>query len=105
MGDAMAEHTPTPWDCDGRTVYALCEDKSNNRFCAHVQGGWAIAPTKGRTTDQELEANAAFIVRAANCHAELVEVLEALCEKCAATLPVEASVGYAAIRKARGDTP
>lgn len=91
-------HTPTPWLLDGRTVYALCEDKSNNRFTAHVQGGWAVAPTKGRTTDQELDANAAFIVKACNMHEELVSAIEdtrALVAKCA----MEGFIGEAPLRE------
>jgi hypothetical protein len=97
----MTKHTKTPWaihrydrPSGGIAISGPDTDKIN----AFVATAFADL-----RSIEEAEANAAFIVRAVNCHAELVEALEALCEKCAETLPVEASIGYAAIRKSRGN--
>jgi hypothetical protein len=54
----MAEHTKTPWRLVGKSVI-------------RDEEGW-IATVERRNRD----ANAAFIVRAANCHAELVALAE-----------------------------
>lgn len=79
----MAEYTPTPWIVDGTSVYYLDWDGSSyegkgkyyrqqltNRFWFSVQG------SSKRISKEELEANAALIVRAVNSHEELVEALE-----------------------------
>jgi hypothetical protein len=79
----MVDHTKTPWRLVGR---ATIRDED----------GW-IATVERRNRD----ANAAFIVRAVNCHAELVEALEA-CAKHRLLFSVRKKV-EAAIAKARGD--
>jgi hypothetical protein len=61
----MSEHTKTPW----------------NRLTLHVYGkdGKSVAQTNTAQRDISAnEANAAFIVRAANSHEALVAVLEAV---------------------------
>ena len=75
-------HTPTPWLREGRIIYALqasghFEGKGAdyhetlvNRFMASVQGQGATG-----ATEDELEANAEFIVRAVNAYGKLVEAL------------------------------
>jgi hypothetical protein len=72
-------HTPTPWLIEGATVYALNEG-GTNRMSFNMQGGWKHGSDDFRTTYGELEANAAFIVRACNAHADLVMALERLIE-------------------------
>lgn len=57
------KHTPGEWFREGLTIYALDETGTNNRFSAHVQGGYKFRSrmsdgTGERTTDAELEANA-----------------------------------------------
>jgi hypothetical protein len=69
-----AAHTPGPWLADGATVYALNEHGSN-RMVTHVQGGWAYGSGFQRTTQDELEANAAFIAKACNNYDALVKAL------------------------------
>ncbi len=53
------EHTPIPWTSDGTDIYA---------------GGLIVAQASFRL--DQWEANAAFIVRAVNNHAKLLEALE-----------------------------
>ena len=70
----MAEHTPTPWHIE--PYYALGPEQeivgSNGEPICTVLG------SKDFTEDTEgwIEPDAAFIVRAVNCHEELVEALE-----------------------------
>jgi len=73
-------HTPTPWLRDGMTIYALDETGQVNRFSVRMEGGFIYRPYDrnslgDRTQDAELEANAAFIVRAVNSIDELAEAL------------------------------
>lgn len=73
---ADAQHTPTPWLLDGRLVYSLQDDargRPTNRFSAHLDPGFG---RDGLTPDTELDANAAFIVRACNAHEALVAALK-----------------------------
>lgn len=60
------KHTPTPWRLDSAGVNVT--DSSPERYC--------IANVHGNSV-KNLEANAAFIVRACNEHAALVAVAEA----------------------------
>jgi hypothetical protein len=71
-----AKHTPTPWLIEGGCVYAP-NLEGTNRFSLIVHGGWQTAGVY-RTDADELQANAAFIVRACNSHDALVEALRAL---------------------------
>lgn len=75
-------HTPTPWLLEGRTVYALDETESCNRFSCRVEGGFVFRSLGGdgeRTGEAELDANAEFIVRACNSHDEFGEALADVC--------------------------
>lgn len=100
MGDVMAEHSKTPWRLGknggddtvfaGNRVVAMCDTDVN---APHVD-----------------KANAAFIVRAVNCHAELVAALELLVADVAGyetwQRPCHAvDVAKSALAKARGETP
>ena len=73
-----AQHTPTPWkvfnqgiyhgieaDCDVSIVVYAADSEDGEETHAGVQG----------KTVKEAHANAEFIVRAANFHEELVELL------------------------------
>lgn len=73
-------HTPTPWTV--RHGY-ICEAKGNG-FCIPVD--WrSITVLHGTESDKaESLANAAFIVRAVNCHEELLEMLY----QCRSTIPI-----------------
>jgi hypothetical protein len=60
----MEEHTPTPWELRGAATLR----GADGDYIATLENN-------GRRS-----ANAAFIVRAANCHAELVRALDDLVE-------------------------
>ena len=70
-----AAHTPTPW-----SVRASRNDEGYGLLiCDEDQTILAGMDTwLGPTPEAEMEANAAFIVRACNSHAALVEALETL---------------------------
>lgn len=99
-----AKHTPTPWNTAGRWAV-------QTRFGMHFD-----LYKSEYTIEQldEVEANAAFIVRACNAHEELVKALERM-EKNASALvlkfypktPVEdfnwIMQARSALRKARGE--
>ena len=57
-------HTPTPWAVD-----------SDNRFVVGPEGQ-SIFSGLALDDNNESEANAAFIVKACNCHERLVKLLE-----------------------------
>lgn len=59
----MTKHTPTPWVNNGEGII-VCND------------GDVFTMSTTLLDDKEREANAAFIVKAVNCHDELVEALE-----------------------------
>ena len=76
-GGLMAEHTPTPWEF---TPYAHLDNaagvvectkdiRKTGRVVAFIRSGPNMPPA-------EVLPNAAFIVRAANCHEDLVRELE-----------------------------
>lgn len=68
----MTETTPTPWLLDDIFGNIVMNDKDNK----------VIAYTQTREkyfTVEECKANAALIVKAVNCHAEMVEALTKLC--------------------------
>jgi hypothetical protein len=73
------KHTPTPWLAEGKTVYALNEN-GTNRFSALVQAGFEFDGRRYKmpASPEEIEANAAFIVRACNSHDALVKVAKNL---------------------------
>lgn len=66
-----SNHTPTPYHVgEGKASIIIYDSRGN-----------AIADAKtfhGKHEDGQAEANAAFIVRACNSHAELLEALETL---------------------------
>lgn len=67
----MTDHaTPRPWVLDGFVIADPNGDTPTGR--------WGIASAEPRTNPVEKQANAALIVRAVNCHDELVAALEAL---------------------------
>lgn len=82
----MAEHLKTPWRTDhmGMHVESIGCEKAPVKIL-DIRG-WGYLTGKGHgalgLSDEEAieiqKANAAFIVRAANCHAELIEALDAL---------------------------
>lgn len=63
-----SKHTPTPWHLGGtKNMIVFAED------------GWAIANAvvhHNKSGFEKMEANAAFIVKAVNCHEELICALE-----------------------------
>lgn len=71
------EHTPTPWIQSACTVHQADNWKDGENL-----GGKEIAHVYDILSDDlptdENEANAAFIVRAVNSHAALVEAVEGL---------------------------
>ena len=76
-----AAHTPTPW-----SVRAARNDEGYGLLiCDEDQTILARMDTwLGSTPEAEMEANAAFIVRACNSHAALVEALKAIREEATA---------------------
>lgn len=61
------EHTPTPWYKDGRAI--VTEPRIPEiEIC--------VCTADSEVNEQESQANAAFIVRACNSHALLVEALK-----------------------------
>lgn len=58
------KHTPTPWEVNGDTYVTV-----NSLIIAHCK-------QHGNTTLEDAEANAAHIVKAVNCHDDLVEALD-----------------------------
>jgi hypothetical protein len=106
MGDVMAEHSKLPWRADG-------PDDFGDYNILNDDDSLAIAAVVSNMRPAEcVAANAAFIVRAVNCHAELVEALEAIVNSDMAlreedegrTSP-ELERARAVIAKARGGQP
>lgn len=71
LGEVLPTHTPTPWTAkeDGRIV-----GPSQNDLTVQT-----IA--KVQSYADEVKADAAFIVRAVNCHAELLDIVCMLVEQ------------------------
>jgi hypothetical protein len=93
-------YTPGPWLLEPRFVYALNRHQIN-RFSLMIQSGYA---DEGRTSNEELEANARLIAAAP----ELYEALDAICaeaERMTFTMRRRKifNAGIAALRKARGE--
>lgn len=70
-------HTPLPYLREGTLIYALDESGSVNRISMRLEGGYT-GRNRERTTDEELEATAAFIAHAVNSHSDLVQALRHL---------------------------
>jgi hypothetical protein len=65
-----AAHTPTPWKVD------ICSPKHDQKgITIQTQGGIVIAHIQWQLDDSE-KANAAYIVRAVNCHEEFLELMK-----------------------------
>jgi len=74
--------TPLPWHTDGHYCgYIWSGDKMVADFPMDEDEGTYLARMRGvgrGATHAEQQANAAFIVRAVNCHDQLVAALEAM---------------------------
>lgn len=66
------KHTPTPWKIDEE--YILHDETTVGQLWA--EGSWSPVPGTSIPTFDEMQANAAFIVKAVNVHDELVYALE-----------------------------
>lgn len=64
-------HTPTPWKVLGYTPYG-----EDYRITDDIGNDIAIVPHWDDEAKIEARANAAFIVKAVNCHEELLEALK-----------------------------
>jgi len=80
----MSKHTPLPWVSE-RTWTMTGTNKSGepvyeDRFSivSHGEVSSTIAMTEGGYADDVESANADMIVRAVNCHADLLEALQNL---------------------------
>lgn len=70
-----AKHTPTPW------MHEHTKDKETNSVDIYNIDGACIATVRSNHGYDVREANAAYIVKAVNCHEQLVEALvRAQCE-------------------------
>lgn len=63
-----ASHTPTPW--------TLMPGDSAPRITIDGDKEWPIVPVISGPSKAHARANAAFIVKAVNCHEELLEALK-----------------------------
>jgi hypothetical protein len=72
--------TPGEWLRSGRTVYALDESGTCNRFSAHVMPGFKLnyGPHCERIEDEEAEANARLIEAAPDLYEAAEQALELL---------------------------
>lgn len=76
-------HTPLPYLRDGSLIYALDKSGTCNRITMRIEGGFAANWRRNpeRTTDEEVEATAAFVHQAVNSHHRLVEALRYLLDE------------------------
>jgi hypothetical protein len=70
LRDESAQHTPTPWGLDSIDDTAIMSSTSNGHYIASCD--------RGDLPQEICRANAEFIVRAVNSHAELLKLVEAL---------------------------
>jgi hypothetical protein len=101
--ETMAEHTPTPWRVEKGTglVWGDCtlfDDGTPDRLGVPVADGQLERPwAQGKGPSyEEMEANAAFIVKSVNSHDALIDALRAFVVH--ATYPVSTEInprGYA----------
>lgn len=70
------QHTPTPWRTNGATITARGAWDLTIASCRSRQDPANAHPGLAAKTTAEADANAAFIVRAVNSHADLVAALE-----------------------------
>lgn len=64
--DKTIQHTPTPWHLD---------DMEQGIIVADGNGYSIVDCRSGKLDEEDHAANAAFIVRAVNCHEELIETI------------------------------
>lgn len=64
--------TPTPYEIEDATIYALDASLDINRFSATVQPGYT---PDGKTSPEEVKATADFMLLACNSHKALVKAL------------------------------
>lgn len=69
------KHTPTPW---GKTYIAHQDGKNSSSYYKVSGAQRSVCRTIDQLAGPEDEANIDFIVRACNCHDELVGVLREL---------------------------
>lgn len=69
------KHTPTPWEVNPRhkLIVQVIDDEEYGRTIAECGYGSSL--------DADHEANAAFIVKAVNCHDDLVSALQNLIDR------------------------
>lgn len=91
-----AAHTPGPWHV-GPLDENLNVEVRNKEYVV------ALATDFGHGRELETLANAALIVRAVNCHEELLEALEDAQETLVQMTGAGTAKAAAAIEKARGD--
>jgi hypothetical protein len=104
----MTVHTPTPWKVVSREQYNHSKitisgkDYEGARFqpIASIEAGNSNA-LHLVIDEQTQQANAAFIVRACNSHADLVAALEFIATDCPTSL--HANRARAALAKAKGE--
>lgn len=68
--EQKAKHTPIPWQQEHT------KDKKVNSVDIYANNGACIATVRSNHGYETREANAAFIVKAVNCHDQLVEALQ-----------------------------
>ena len=68
----MSKHTPTPWHVDGECIYGTTQRGDYVRIADTTVADGDNLP------DKEADANASFIVRAVNCHDEMLKALKAV---------------------------
>ena len=74
----MSEHSPLPWSIVGSLVDQLYYIGGANAICdIHRSGYVENGDSRFHRTPKEDEANAEFIVKAVNCHDELLAALKA----------------------------
>ena len=100
--EAKVEHTPGPWKAykneEKQFINIFAKSKKDGKIADRV--AYVLGVEYPDTIDRKAEANAAFIVRACNCHDELLEALkDAKAEMLAFSMDVPKSVD-AAIAKA-----
>lgn len=78
----MTKHTPTPWNVFENTIYGPGTPKGRNTWLAQC-----------RNLDERAPDNAAFIVRAVNCHEELVSIIDLLLDHVKADDLPKGSIG------------
>lgn len=77
MKTKTEKHTPTPWRADNDFAH---DYQCRLRIFLESSDGKYIGEVTGEQTGNEIEGNAAFIVRAVNSHEALIDKAERLLE-------------------------